>query len=233
MRTRFCCQRLGLLPAVLQSPSAISSVTPPPLLPGMSEPTVDMRLERMEDVLSDWSAVCRARAEGCKTLSGKATEITQTNRELWRLEQDLAKCIWADLESELRKAVDARRFETMSAEFLQAFSFEPDIQGIFGVGAPVGEAPTLDIKFRPSLTALPAHAVIKQHIERQALIISVNARDSPAQMLAATLSPELVVTASVRPIFHAGTVPIRYCSLFWAACLEMLGVPVGGRSVVG
>ena len=52
----------------------------------------------------------------------------------------------------------------MSAEFLQAFSFESDIQGIFGVGAPVGEAPTLDIEFRPSLTALRAHAVIKQHI---------------------------------------------------------------------
>ena len=52
----------------------------------------------------------------------------------------------------------------MSAEFLQAFSFESDIQGIFGVGAPVGEAPTLDIEFRPSLTALRAHAVTKQDI---------------------------------------------------------------------
>ena len=64
----------------------------------------------------------------------------------------------------LGKAVDGPRFETMFAEFLQVFSVESGIQGIFGVGPPVGEAPTVDIKFRPSLSAMRAHALIKQHV---------------------------------------------------------------------
>ena len=130
----------------------------------MSEPTVDMRLERIEDTISDWSAVCRVRTEGLTTLSEKAKEIMQTNRELWRLKEGIAKCIWADLEGELRKAADSPLYDTMSAEFHQTFGFESDVQGIFGVGAPVGEARTLDIKFRPSLSALRAHALIKQHV---------------------------------------------------------------------
>ena len=52
----------------------------------------------------------------------------------------------------------------MFAEFLQVFSVESGVQGIFGVWAPVGEAPTVDIKFRPSLSAMRAHALIKQHV---------------------------------------------------------------------
>ena len=40
---------------------------------------------------------------------------------------------------------------------------ESDIQGIFGVGASVGEARALDLKFCPSLAAPRAHALVKHH----------------------------------------------------------------------
>ena len=44
-----------------------------------------------------------------------------------------------------QKVVDGLPFKAMSVEFLQMFSIEADIQGIFGVGAPVEDARTLDI----------------------------------------------------------------------------------------
>ena len=77
--------------------------------------------------MSDCTAVCRARVEVFKTLKAKTKDIMQSNQELWRLKQDLAKCIWADLEGELWKAVDGPRYETMSTEFLQAFPVEANI----------------------------------------------------------------------------------------------------------
>ena len=124
-----------------------------------------MRLERLDDSVSDWTAVCRIRADGLQALSEKAKDLMKGARELWRLKQELGKVVWVDLEPALKQAIDdPTRLETIAAEFFQAFSQESHIQGIFGVGASVEEARTLDLKFRPSLAALRAHALIKHHV---------------------------------------------------------------------
>ena len=124
-----------------------------------------MRLERLEHSVSDWTAVCRIRADGLNALSAKAKELMKGSRELWRLKQELGKVVWIDLEPALKEAIDdPARLETIAAEFMQSFSQESDIQGIFGVGASVEEARALDSKFRPSLAALRAHALVKHHV---------------------------------------------------------------------
>ena len=69
-----------------------------------------------------------------------------------------------DLAPVLKDHVDEARLDTLQAECLQVFGTEIDIQGVFGTGAPLGEAKVLDIRMKPSLAAVRANQKVKQHL---------------------------------------------------------------------
>ena len=97
----------------------------------MSEPTVETRLEKVEDQLSDWNATCRIRVEGFPTLTERVKEL------------------WTDVAPVLKKVVTEQQLETMGAEFAQAFGSEGDLQGVFGVGSNIDNAKIYDVRFKP------------------------------------------------------------------------------------
>ena len=69
-----------------------------------------------------------------------------------------------DLAPVLKDHVDEARLDTLQAECLQVFGTEIDIQGVFGTGAPLGEAKVFDIRMRPSLAAMRANQKVKHHL---------------------------------------------------------------------
>ena len=125
---------------------------------------METRLEKVEDQLSDWNATCRIRVEGFPTLTERVKEVLRGGRELWNLKVDLARVLWTDVSPVLKKVVSEQQLETMGAEFAQAFGSEGDLQGVFGVGSNIDNAKTFDVRFKPSLSALRAHALIKRHV---------------------------------------------------------------------
>ena len=64
----------------------------------------------------------------------------------------------------LKKVVTEQQLETMGAEFAQAFGSEGDLQGVFGVGSNIDNAKIYDVRFKPSLSALRAHALVRKHV---------------------------------------------------------------------
>ena len=164
----------------------------------MSEPTgptVETRLEKVEDQLSDWNATCRIRAEGFPTLTERDKEVLRGGRELWNLKVDLARVLWTDVSLVLKKVVSEQEAETMGAEFAQAFGSEGDLQGVFGVGCNIDNAKTFDVRFKPSLSALRAHALIKSGSRCQVESPVANVKDRPPPQLLRVLPPLLGRTA--------------------------------------
>ena len=130
----------------------------------MSEPTVETRLEKVEDQLSDWNTTCRIRVEGFPTLSERVKEVLRGGRELWNFKAHLARILWTDVSPVLKKVVTEQQLEIMGAEFAQAFGSKGDLQGVFGVGSNIDNAKIYDVRFKPSLSALRAHALVRKHV---------------------------------------------------------------------
>lgn len=111
-------------------------------------------MERVEDVLSEWEAVCRVRCKGVPAIQAEALRLMDTSKELWRLKEAVPEMIWTLISPVLAQSTpDPQDLAKLKGEFDGCMRPE-NLQGIFPVGSPWSSAETVDLKFKPGLPAL-------------------------------------------------------------------------------
>ena len=144
--------------------ASVPACFPVLVMPGRTDAELmEERLVRLEDTVSEWSAVTRVRFEGLVTLKQKAIDLHGGSKEFWRLKMGLAEALWADLGPALQGS-DATRVDTMKNELFQCLVSEADIQGVFPVGGDFASCSALDVKCKPSLAALRLHTLARNHL---------------------------------------------------------------------
>ena len=116
--------------------------------------SLERRVERVEDVLSEWEAVCRVRCKGVPAIQAEARRLMESSKELWRLKEAAPGMIWPLIRLALEQATrNPQDLEKLKGEFDNCLRPE-NLQGIFPVGNPGASADAVDLKFKPGLPAM-------------------------------------------------------------------------------
>ena len=122
---------------------------PTPRLP-MS---LEARVAKLEDGLSDWSATTRTRWEGMKASDERMQALVKTKTGLWQVKDELFNLVIIDLDPLLSHVPDPNQQMQLRAELREVLSAREDIVGVFPVGGEWGRRTGLDLRYKPSLAS--------------------------------------------------------------------------------
>ena len=150
--------------------------------------TMEHRLEKLEDSVSDWQAALRIRIEGCDSVAKRARELNNTSKEFWRMKAEVADLLLKDLATCLIQCfpLEVERGRVQS-ELTESFPADA-VVGVFPQGAPWGSEKSIDIRFRPGLRALRANHLVKHVLAPK---IKIHCKDSSCKIWVPLSSAEM------------------------------------------
>ena len=95
--------------------------------------SLEARVAKLEDGLSDWSATTRARWEGMKALDERMQALVKTKTGLWQVKDELFNLVMVDLDPLLSHVPDPNHQMQLRAELREVLSAREDIVGVFPV----------------------------------------------------------------------------------------------------
>ncbi|CAE7727500.1 unnamed protein product [Symbiodinium sp. CCMP2592] len=132
------------------------------------------RIEKLEDVVSDWAAVTRTRWIGMCAWENRLQELLSRKEPLWHVKTELYVLALEDLEPILASIQDTAVQMQCRAELRECLSAVDDVVGIFPVGGGWGHHTGVDLRHCPSMSALRMSQLVRHHLRGAASAFSTN-----------------------------------------------------------
>ena len=114
----------------------------------MSEASADVRLQSLEDRVSEWDATTRVRVKNPGSILTQAEELQATSKEFWRLKEAVGKAVWSEIAARLCKSVPAEVLKQYEGE--RSCGLAPEgLTGVFPVGGNWDGCSVIDIRLKP------------------------------------------------------------------------------------
>ncbi|CAE6941516.1 unnamed protein product [Symbiodinium natans] len=112
--------------------------------------SLEARVAKLEDGLSDWSATTRTRWEGLKALDERMQALVKAKTGLWQVKDELYTLVMSDLDPLLAHIPNPSVQMQVRAELREVLSAREEIVRVFPVGGECGRHTALDLRYKPS-----------------------------------------------------------------------------------